>query len=248
YPSMWSAGTHHVISYILETGAGWKGPIGKANITIDLNKCYKKGDIFSIVPEDYILTKDGKIKWELKNFEPDEDIQVIIQPGVQLTGYTVPSFQNEHAEKYLSADLVTIGTALSCTTKVIQDESLSIPGSDTADISHYTTVTDIYNIKVDSVIKGVFADSIIIVRSPSYRNILKSKFTGRDARGKPVFVTKTVKDFFNTPDRINGSWYVTSKTKCIALLQKKDTTYTSTLFRRYDKDIIDFYKGLDKRK
>ncbi|MFA5033325.1 MAG: DUF4424 family protein, partial [bacterium] len=42
YPSMWSAGTHHVISYILETGAGWKGPIGKANITIDLNKCYKK--------------------------------------------------------------------------------------------------------------------------------------------------------------------------------------------------------------
>ncbi|MFA5034090.1 MAG: hypothetical protein WC614_13865, partial [bacterium] len=181
-----------------------------------------------------------------KNFEPDEDIQVIIQPGVQLTGYTVPSFQNEHAEKYLSADWVTIGTVFSCTTKVIRTDSFS-NGSDTSKWVRYdVTLADIYKIKVDSVIKGVFADSIIVIQSPSYTNILHSKFTERDAKGNPIFATKTVKDFLNI-DRINGPWYVKSRKKIIALLQKKDTVYTSTLFRRYDKDILDFYKKLDKK-
>lgn len=221
------------ITYVLKTGSGWKGPIGKANITIDLNQCYEKTDIYLVKPEGYIVTDDGKIKWELKNFESIEDMEVIFNLY----------FQSVHAEKYLDADLAIAGDALSYTTKVIRKDSSHIRESDTVGTIHYdyATFVDVYKMKVDSVLKGVFPDSIIVIQSEPYKHYFESKFVGRDTDGEPMFVDK-----FNmviAEDIINGIWK--NQTKCIALLQKKDATHIPLLFRRCDKYILDFYKKLD---
>jgi hypothetical protein len=72
------------ILYTLKTGALWKGPIGKLDIYIDLgalNKDLSKAKLsgrfpdLAITPKGYTI-KNNVIEWHLKDYEPDEDIDV----------------------------------------------------------------------------------------------------------------------------------------------------------------------------
>jgi hypothetical protein len=56
------------ISYILETGAGWHGNIGAAEITVRLPYPASEEAIIQANPG-YVLSGD-EIRWELRNFEP----------------------------------------------------------------------------------------------------------------------------------------------------------------------------------
>mgnify|MGYP001278006741 CR=1 FL=1 len=65
--------------YILKTGAPWKGTIGKAVITFELmdnvpSNIYKE----NTKPEGYRIEKN-KVIWELKDFEPIEDINLTLE-------------------------------------------------------------------------------------------------------------------------------------------------------------------------
>ncbi|MFA5034070.1 MAG: hypothetical protein WC614_13765 [bacterium] len=155
----------------------------------------------------------------------------------------------DHAQRYLDANLVIVGNVLSCSTKVItKKDSLITSGSDSGWVRHWDVSVDIYKTKVDTVVKGVFADSIIIIESKPYAgNIWKSQSLEIDEKGNPKrkCIGRVGKDYSGSADRIHNQNI--DGQKYIILLQKKGTTYISTLFYGYDKDIIDyFYKGLDK--
>lgn len=146
-----------------------------------------------------------------------------------------------HAKIYLAADLVIIGDILSCTTKVVKEDTCII---DTGSVTHWKISINNYKIKVDTVIKGVFADSIIIIKSEPYAtNIVRTKSLGLDEESNSK--SSVSKNFSDSDDRINN-WNINNH-KHIILLHKKDTTYISMLLHDYNKDIINyFYKGLDR--
>lgn len=61
-------------TYILTTGAAWKGVIEEANITIVLHNI-EKSWIIEINPHGYVFD-DNKILWHFKSIEPTEDIHI----------------------------------------------------------------------------------------------------------------------------------------------------------------------------
>ncbi|MDQ7797677.1 MAG: hypothetical protein RDU76_01865 [Candidatus Edwardsbacteria bacterium] len=67
------------LSYVVKTGALWKGPIGKADIYVDLSNEYFKERLkhtkLVASPQNYEL-KNDTISWHFKNWEPTEDMSV----------------------------------------------------------------------------------------------------------------------------------------------------------------------------
>jgi len=138
----------------------------------------------------------------------------------------------EKARRYLDADLVIIGDVVSCTTKTIQEkDSLG----DSGWVYHHTTLMDIYGVKVDSVLKGSFTDSVIVVQSkPFGGDFRKSKFLEVDEKGDSLFVTWLTQGFGG-----GGADRIHKPGRYIILLQGQDTIYTSTLCRQYSKFTVD---------
>lgn len=68
--------------YILQTGRVWKGPIGSAVITVELDGVLP-GQIFGASPTSY-RWEGERMVWRLKEFEPERDIVVRFRrwPGV----------------------------------------------------------------------------------------------------------------------------------------------------------------------
>ncbi|MHB9028657.1 MAG: tetratricopeptide repeat protein [Candidatus Latescibacterota bacterium] len=66
--------------YILKTGALWKGIIGDAEITVTLRNT-NPGQVATLSPAGY-TRKGNTITWRLKNFEPQEDIEITIMQDV----------------------------------------------------------------------------------------------------------------------------------------------------------------------
>jgi hypothetical protein len=62
------------VNYVMTTGSSWKGPIGKADIVIDIFGV-KDYQTIKPKPEGYQRT-DRFIKWHFTNFEPDFNIEV----------------------------------------------------------------------------------------------------------------------------------------------------------------------------
>jgi hypothetical protein len=72
-----------LFTYVLKTGASWKGPIKKAKISVGL--VYVPFDqIVTISPKGYVY--DDKIvphiTWNFQNFEPTQDIEITILPDL----------------------------------------------------------------------------------------------------------------------------------------------------------------------
>jgi hypothetical protein len=63
-------------SYILRSGATWKGPIGKITIRVRLEDCSISDVWFHEMQPTYI-EEDGLIVWEAENIKPEQDVNVL---------------------------------------------------------------------------------------------------------------------------------------------------------------------------
>lgn len=74
-------------TYLLNTGSGWKGNIGKADIVVNL-KDIQPDLILKAVPENYKIT-GNQLSWSFSNFEPTttDDIKIYYEPS---KGYYKP--------------------------------------------------------------------------------------------------------------------------------------------------------------
>lgn len=70
------------IGYVLKTGALWKGPIGRAEITFDVGRKDYSEKLLEISPGNYTY-KNGVVSWDLRNIKPTEDINVQVHPEEQ---------------------------------------------------------------------------------------------------------------------------------------------------------------------
>jgi hypothetical protein len=72
-----------LFTYILKTGAFWKGPIKKAKITLILHHI-PFDQIVTISPKGYSYDDKNypRITWNFQNFEPTQDIEISILPDL----------------------------------------------------------------------------------------------------------------------------------------------------------------------
>lgn len=63
------------LSYVLKTGAAWKGPIGRARIVVELPVALVGEDVMEARPGGHRI-EGGKLVWDLERFEPEEDVMV----------------------------------------------------------------------------------------------------------------------------------------------------------------------------
>lgn len=70
---------YRYFKYILETGAGWFGPIEQANINLQLHDIDIK-KIEEVSPAGYQIDKTGKkVSWQLNNLEPTREDDIYVQ-------------------------------------------------------------------------------------------------------------------------------------------------------------------------
>lgn len=78
--------TSSILTYVLCSGASWKGPIGSAVIRADLSEAMNDYDI-AASPEGYI-EKGNVLNWNFKNLNPKEDISILLIPKLPLLNGT----------------------------------------------------------------------------------------------------------------------------------------------------------------
>ena len=78
-------------AYILKTGKNWKGRIGEATISVDVAAIPKH---FEIKPQPAGYVRCGtRLIWILRNFEPDHDVYIELQPRMPiLNGQKISPF------------------------------------------------------------------------------------------------------------------------------------------------------------
>lgn len=64
--------------YILKTGAAWKGPIGKAVISVTFGEGVTRKHLQVKAPEGAEDVEDG-IRWVLTDLEPTEDVRIVVR-------------------------------------------------------------------------------------------------------------------------------------------------------------------------
>lgn len=77
----WSNG-HVRTGYILTTGAVWAGRIERAIVTVDLGEI-PPHRIEKATPDGYRFASDHVLIWEFRDFEPAEDVEVIVAARYQ---------------------------------------------------------------------------------------------------------------------------------------------------------------------
>lgn len=87
YKHVYSANTEasHVISYVLRTGASWKGPIGQVVLRIKRGALRLKCPWY---PSDWVLAGDEYV-WSAARLEPDRDIFVGMEDPAAFAGHLV---------------------------------------------------------------------------------------------------------------------------------------------------------------
>lgn len=73
------ADASYAYAYILETGTGWKGTIGTANIILQVPYELNDSNFYSCWPEGCALS-GNKIRWHFEDFEPTANIGVSLLP------------------------------------------------------------------------------------------------------------------------------------------------------------------------
>lgn len=88
----WSNGTV-LTGYILETGASWKGAVGRVKVALDLGPVLPF-QLEQVKPAGYRF-EDGKLVWEWSGLEPKQNIEVLFNP--RLGSFPEPSQATEQA-------------------------------------------------------------------------------------------------------------------------------------------------------
>ncbi len=144
------------LTYILKTGALWKGNIGKATIImkdlgINFDILKKYGAIYpSIEPKGYKI-ENGNIIWKLYDFEPEQDINVYwnasyyssLENGIQML-----------KKEYISDDeiaefLYPIDSHYYFGDKVLSQIALKLVNRTTKNFPKYKYLIGIYNVLED---------------------------------------------------------------------------------------------------
>jgi len=73
-PSTQQRLSHLMFTYIMTTGAPWKGKIGEATFTVDVEGI-EPGGLVGISPDGY-KQDDGRLVWRFTDFEPTENIVI----------------------------------------------------------------------------------------------------------------------------------------------------------------------------
>lgn len=75
-------------TYVLKTGASWKGKIGAALVTVDLGPLGEYSPV-TISPAGYVR-RGSTVAWDIRNFKPRQDIQIYWVPyfiDISVNGY-----------------------------------------------------------------------------------------------------------------------------------------------------------------
>ena len=68
-------------TYILTTGRGWKGPIGRCDINVEFDGFKSENVILPLVPAGAQLHETG-IRWRLKDLEPETNVSIAYTPNI----------------------------------------------------------------------------------------------------------------------------------------------------------------------
>lgn len=141
-----------------------------------------------------------------------------------------------HARRYFKADLVIFGETLSCTTNVV--ERKDVPG-DSGWVNHYTTLASTCTVRVDSVLKGALAESVIVIRKESSQAWM-SRFEAIDVNGESLYVGQSTLE--PAPPGPGEADEIPFSGRWILFLMEKDSTYTFLWRAKYNRKNLDFYK------
>lgn len=143
------------------------------------------------------------------------------------------------ARRYLDADLVLIGNVLSCSTQIIEEKDQ--PGSN-GWVQHSTKLMNTYRVKVDSILKGDFPDSVIVIQNESFKTYARMTiFYKLDEKSDSMFMEQ----HFETNDI--GWNSISGLGKFILLLKKKNGLYTSILCHSPDEYSLNLYRQVKEK-
>ena len=146
----------------------------------------------------------------------------------------------ETAQRYLNADLVIIGTVLSIDTHIVNEivtiESESLKTKN-------RSLIDFYYTKIDSVIKGHYEDSIIIIQSNSYSdNIEKIKFKNVNSNGDSTFEAEISLSYGSK----GGVDLIKQEGKYIILVKTNNGIFASILCYSFSNEMLQFFNRVSK--
>lgn len=144
------------------------------------------------------------------------------------------------AQMYQDANLVIAGDVISiCTNKVSERDTLESDGW----IHVYRTLVDTYFVRVDSVLKGSYSDTLITIESKNYPDHPhRKRFAEINEKGDSLFVAEC------SPRECEIVGMITKLGKGIILLKKEDDRYISILYCGFNELILDFFKRLKNKK
>jgi hypothetical protein len=138
-----------------------------------------------------------------------------------------------HARRYFTADLVICGEAASCTSKILEEKDVA---GDSGWTNHHRTSVTASRVRVDSVLKGSFANPTIVVQRQSSQ-VWRSRFAGIEESGDSMYVVEMVVesgDLYADRMPCSGSW--------IMFLTEKDGVYSLMWRTFYEKIALDLYE------
>jgi hypothetical protein len=145
---------------------------------------------------------------------------------------------DEMARMYLDADLVILGSAISSRTETLRSwDSLGTDGW----TYHHKAMSDVYQVAVDSVLKGDCRGSQIVIHTTQYGGgINRSRFDKIDGAGRPMYLGELI----DTPDEKDS---ISGRGEQIILLDKQDSVYTLTLAVSPDESTLAFYRQVQEK-
>ena len=144
------------------------------------------------------------------------------------------------AQRYLNADLVLVGKVISIEVKIIED---SVTQNEDGWQYHHRKLLDIYNVRIDSILKGSYSDSLIMIQSQPYsEHEEKSKFAKIDSLGDSIFISEIS---YNYGYR-GGSDLISTPGMYIIILNKVGCSYISILANNFEKNTLMFFREIQK--
>lgn len=144
------------------------------------------------------------------------------------------------AQRYLNADLVLVGKVISIEVNIIED---SVTQNNDGWQYYHRKLLDIYNVKIDSILKGSYSDSVIMIQSQPYsENEEKSKFANIDSIGDSIFISEIS---YNNGYR-GGSDLISTPGTYIILLNRIEGRYISILANNFVKNTLMFFRKVQK--
>jgi hypothetical protein len=144
--------------------------------------------------------------------------------------------EESHANRYFRADLIIFGEILTCTTSAVKTEST--PGDSGWTFGSNTFLNSCL-VRVDSVLKGHYSDSMIIIFNEDTQHY-QSRFDRLDDKGASLYVAEIypeMMDKISIPS--NGKWI-------IFLVDREGACYF-LWNAEYNKSNLDLYRKFEEK-